>query len=259
MASLMLVCASAAHAQSETVDEGRRRFENADFYGALEVLARAEEGSALTVRELVRLYETRILVQLALGEERRIDRDLAALATIDPDHDFAPEIPPSVRARFREIERSRPGPLSVEADRAATPGGVRLDARVSGDPQGLVRIARLHARAGGGRWITAPGSLEIAAAPGERIEWHAELIGPGGAVLRQRGSREAPLSFTIGGAERALPRDERGEEEAGTPWIWIALGGAVLIGAAVAVIVIAAGDGDQTATGTRVDGPIVMF
>ena len=251
LTAISLVLSTNALAQSP-VDDGRRRFEAADFYGALEVLARAEEGSALDRAELVRLYETRILVHLALGEEDRIERDLAAIATIAPDHTFAPEIPPALRTRFGDLLRERTGRLDVDVSREPTARGVRLDARASGDPLGLVRSARLHARAGGGRWMSAQGSLELDAEPGEQIEWHADLVGPGGAVLASRGSREAPMSFAVGGAVLV---DDGGE---GAPWVWIGIGVIAVIAIGVVAIVALSADDPQSELGTSVDGPFVM-
>jgi hypothetical protein len=252
LTAISLLLSTSALAQSP-VDEGRRLFEAADFYGALEVLARAEEGSALDLPLLVRLYETRILVHLALGEEGGIERDLAALATIAPEHGFAPEMPPAVRTRFGALLAERAGRLDVEVSREATDGGVRLDARASGDPLGLVRAVRLHARVGGGRWISAQSSLELGAEPGELIEWHADLVGPGGAVLASRGARRAPMSFTVGGTIVVA------DDGAGAPWVWIAIGGVAVIAiGVVAIVALSGGDDSQTGLGTAIDGPFVM-
>ena len=252
LTAISLLLSPSALAQSP-VDEGRSRFEAADFYGALEVLARAEDGTTLDLDELVRLYETRILVHLALGEEARIERDLAALATIAPEHTFAPEMPPALRTRFGALLAARSSRLDVEVSRETTETGVRLDARASGDPLGLVRAVRLHARAGGGRWIGAQGSLELGAEAGERIEWHADLVGPGGAVLASRGSRGGPMSFTVGGAMVVADEGE------GAPWVWIAIGAVAAIAIGVVAIVALSGDaGSQTDGRTAVDGPFVM-
>ena len=268
IACLCAVQAPGAAAQAQTrspVDEGRRLFEQADFYGALEALREAEASSALDLEELTRLYETRILVHLALGERGQIHRDLAALATIRPDHGLGAEVPPAVRDDFRTLVGQRAGPLGVVIEPQASDGQLLLSARVVGDPDGLVREARLYARVDGGRWASASDTLRVAAEPGERVEHYVELVGPGGAVLRQRGSATDPLVWqassggeplAFGAGSATHEGGDDGGDGVGWGW-WLAGGAAVAIGAAVLIFVLAS-NGDAAADGTAVRGPTVM-
>lgn len=157
-ATICAISASTAWAQSP-VDEGRSRFEQADFYGALEVLGEAEASSRLSRPELTRLYETRILVYLALGEDAGIDRDLASLARLSPDHRFSPEVPPSVQERFRAIVDRRSEPPSLEVRNPPTTEDVGIESHPVGDANGG------DVQEGGGPpwgWLAVGGALAVA-------------------------------------------------------------------------------------------------
>lgn len=157
-ATICAIFASTAWAQSP-VDEGRRRFEQADFYGALEILGEAEASPHLGLSERTRLYETRILVYLALGEEAGVDRDLASLARVSPDHRFSPEVPPSVQERFRAIVDERSEPPALEVRPQPTTDHVPVESQPVGETDGG------GMQEGGGPpwgWLAVGGALAVA-------------------------------------------------------------------------------------------------
>lgn len=56
---------------------------------------------------------------------------------------------------------------------------------------GLVRSVRIRWRAIGGAWNEVMGSTS--AVPSQRVEFYAEAIGPGGALLARAGSEAEPI------------------------------------------------------------------
>jgi hypothetical protein len=153
---------------------------------------------------------------------------------------------------------------------------------VSDDNAGLVQSLRVRARVSGAAWRRVErATLEIPAAAGATVEYVAEAVGPGGAVLAQAGTDDAPLRTTLapalveaaaapvvaaptgtvpasspvsgGGAapSGALPRAAEG----GAPvWPWLLAGGVVIAAAAVvvALFVVPGPEGDQPVSGPQV-------
>lgn len=243
--SLSPSVAAAAHPQ---VEEGRALFNQADFAGALERLRQAEERGGLDRADLVLLLETRALVHRALGDEGAVDAALQALASIDPDHGFTPEVSPDVVQRFAQLRDAGPGPLALEVAEEEAPGGVALVATVRGDATGMVTSVTVRARVGGEPWQEGDRRLIVDAEPGTAIEWYAVARGPGGAPVARRGSEQAPRRARVPGA----PAPPSGSDDV---WLWVGIGSGVAALAAAAVIlgVVFAGGGQAA---TRVDGPM---
>jgi len=228
------------------VDEGRALYAQADFPGALEAFARAEAGDDLTRAELLELLERRILIHLVQGDQPSADRDLESIGAIDPDHEFARDIPPEVVDSFGGAEHV---PLSVVVESQPSADGVELTASVENEPTGLVREVRLHYRVDGGPWeASTERSLHVAAPAGSTVEHHAEAIGPGGAVIAAVASADAPRAFRVA-AELTAVEEETVDDGGGFPWLWVGVGAAALvaIGVVIAIVVVSSG-GDSNET-----------
>lgn len=248
VAALSLVAASAA--AHPLVDRGRASLEEADFAGALAALDEAEAQGDLTRADLVLLLETRALVHRALGEEEPTDAALRSLASIDPDHRFAPEVTPDVVQRFAQLRDAGPGPLALEVEEAPSPGGITLRAEVRGDVASMVHAVTVRARVNEGTWREGEGRLALEAPPGARIEWYAVAYGTGGAPVAQRGSESATRHARVPGA--AVTPTQGGAIDEVALGVGIAAGIAALVAAAVILGVVLT-SGDQALT--RVEGP----
>jgi hypothetical protein len=236
------------------IDEGVRHYENADFPRALAAFARAEQSDALTREDVVELLVRRSLVHFGMNAEPAMREDLRRLATLEPNHVLGAEIPPAVRAAFESVRRGLDGRLSIRVEAGRIPDGMRVSAEVTGDPTGLVRTVRVGARSAGGEWTERDAnSVDVPVADGSTVEYYAEAVGPGGAVLAAEGSRGAPRTagagglIADGGGGGGGLVDDGGDDGGGVP-IWVFIGAGVVAVAAVVVIILLAtgGESDQT-------------
>jgi hypothetical protein len=253
--AVVLSLPSLAFAQgAEHIDEGVRLYEEADLNGALDALANAEEGP-LDRSELLRLLLTRALVRFGLGEFGPLERDLLAIATIEPDYDLGVRAPPPLQNAFARAKERVTAPLGVRVELEGMAGGVRLEAVASGDRAGVVERVVIAARPAGQSEFSRGdgGTLTLPVGEGGEIELYAEAIGPGGAVLATDGTRQEPRRATVpapvaaggGGAVDTGPN---------VPLVvGVTVGSAVVVAAVIVAIVLAtSGSG-----GTMPQGPIV--
>lgn len=240
---------AAAHPQ---IDEATRLYEQGELEAALEQLAEAEAGGDLSRRDVLSLLTTRVLIHVGLGNEDAYRRDLAHIAVIDPDYQMGPAFPPLVRQTFAVIrEQARPIALDARAEPIAA--ALKIDVTLE-DASELVSQVRISARVSGGPWLREAGtSMEVPAPAGAQVDWYVDAIGPAGLVVASVGSSEAPRRVALPGAPQTEPAGpvEGGEVDEGgsSAWIWIGLGAAVLVGAAVLAYFLFFDDpvGDQTA------------
>jgi hypothetical protein len=247
----MLALASPASAHPD-VDRGRARYEQADLDGALRAFARAESADDLSRSDLLELLESRVMVQIARGDQAAADQDLARIRSIDPDHEFGRDVPPDVVESFRALGSA--DALAVSADGLSDDGAVVLTARVTNDPTSLIREVRIHARTPGGEWETEVGErMQLDA---DDVEFWAEAVGPGGAVLATAGQPDDPMRITGGVTGRStLPvlLDTDGPDDAtatddsdgASPLPWIVAGGVVAAGIVVALVLLTGGGGEH--------------
>ena len=239
----------------ELVDRGVERYEEADFAGALEMFAQAEQSDGLDRDDLARLYEHRAMVHLALEEEEAMRDDLRRLRALDPERIMGESIPPPMRDAYEEIGRDAGPPLTIRARARNDEGVIRIDASIEGDRAELVRGARVGARPGGARsWEIADGDLELrireSAPESSRIEYFAEAVGPGGVVLAHDGSRREPRQLDL------LPTPADADDDDSQTWLYAGIGaGAVALIAAIVVVstVPFIAESDQT----QLSGPTV--
>lgn len=225
----ILLLASTASAQSP-VDAGWRLYEEAEFTAALEAFDEAEARGSLTAQEWIRLLEGRALVHFARGELDAMRATLGRLARVAPDHALAADAPPEIIRAFLEARESVAEPLRLELRGERQDGAFELEASLLGDRGDLVLSLRTFARAEGASWTQSDERVRIEA---DAVEAYAEALGPGGAVVRARGSASEPMRFAL----------ERGPDvrPGGPNWrliFGVAGGalGAVLLGTVIAVL-----------------------
>jgi len=252
-ALLALPATAVAH---PLIDRARERFEQAEFDEALELFAQAEEADDLSREDLIQLYLKRALVYHALDRDEDLELDLFRLATIEPDMEFTRRIPPRVRSAFAEAAGEVDAPIRIAVDSSREDGWVRLEPRLENDQAALVREIRLGARVTG-EWLTAVNeSLEMEAGPEERVDYWAEAVGPGGAVIATQGSRSEPRilgpagAVAEGGTGTGTGTDGGEGSGSGTgggvPWWPFAVGGAAAAAGAVVLVVLLSGGNDNT-------------
>jgi hypothetical protein len=246
---------SLASAQgAEHIDEGVRLYEEADLTGALEALSRAEEGP-LDRSELLRLLLTRALVRFGLGEFGPLERDLLAIATIEPDYDLGVRAPPPLQNAFARAKERVTAPLGLSVELEGMAGGVRLEAVTTGDRAGVVERVVIAARpAGQGEFSRGDGgTLTLPVSAGGEVELYAEAIGPGGAVLATDGTSEEPRRAAVP-APVAAGGGSAVDSGPNVPLlVGVTVGAAVVVAAVIVAIVLATSGGG----GTRPQGPIV--
>jgi hypothetical protein len=222
------------------VDEGRRRYEEAEFVGALDALARAEASDDLERDELAAAYELQALVQLAMGNADAMHAALERLVVVSPDHTLDRRVPPAVARAFAEVRSEAPAPLRVVASVAARGDGVSVEARVERDELELLREVRVHGRAAGSdAWdVSADAPLFVEAPPGSRVEYYAEAVGPGGVALASTGTADDPLSTRASRAATESPMVEPDAEGGVSPWLFVGIGAVVAAVATVLLIVL---------------------
>ncbi len=276
----LLVGAGLARADSSDVDRGRELLQEADFEGALAAFEQAEAAGGLDRDCVVRMLEGRVLAHHGLGHRGAMEQALVALAALDPEHAFGPEVPPEVRERFVQLAGASDGALGVRVSLLRGGQGLTLVARPLRAPPGLVRQVRLLARVGEeGAWKEGTGSVDLPEAESsDPVAWLVELVGPGGAVLlRDEGTAtlgQPPTEATVtqdgvedeetpeqdasatgeaGPLREAPPRPDESDGGSGGLWIGLGVGAVAVVGAVVAAVLLTSGGSDQT----EVQPPIV--
>lgn len=233
MLALLLLVAP-ARAQSP-VDRAVALFEEGDLEGALAAFEAAERADAGVSRgELLRLLVHRSLVYHALEDAERMQIELFKLATLEPRFDLGDATPPPVREAFAEQSRRVSRALSVDVSARETAAGIAVGARSIGDDAGLVRRVRLAARLPGERFREGDGELRFDAGA-DRIEYFAELVGPGGAVLARAGTARRPSVIDLNASEAT--ESEQDGSAAGL-WIGITLGALAIAGLTTLAILV---------------------
>ncbi len=234
--ALALTCTGTARAHDDDVELGVARYYEADFEQALAAFARAEAGDDLTRDDLVRLLFFRALVNSAFGSEAARDLDLLRLASLAPSHAMN-DAPPPVREAFDRVRRSVGGQLAVEVIADAAAGGCVLRARAANDPGGLARTIVITAHAGGEDVSSSDGRLMLVGDPGTTIEYTARVIGPGGAVMAERRSSDAPLAIPRSGA---ITQQPEAPATSGDDVVAIAVGVGIGVAVAAAIAIVLA-------------------
>jgi hypothetical protein len=225
-----------AHAHP-LIERAEKRLEAAEFERALSLLEQAEKDPALARADALRLLELRALGQLALGDQRAAQRALVELAALDPEHAFPPGTSPDLLAAFSKARASVPPAPRLMVEREVQPDGVKVEVHVIGDELGLVRRVTLWTRVGDEAWRSRPGpSVQLAAAPGQRVQYRASAEGLGGSEL----ASTEPETWLRATPERKPIAASR------FPWLYVGIvAGAVVIAGTTTALLLSGGDGSQ--------------
>ena len=254
--AVCVVCVGAAHAQGTPVDEAWARYRAADFRQAIDTLSSAEAAGQLPAGEYTRALEIRALAAHALGDRNAVTEALRLLAAIDPDYVLGPEAVPAVREELDALRRSRLGRVELSVRARAAGGQAEIAAEVGADPMSLVRRLAVFGRRGGETdWQEGDGSLRLAIGDAVAIEHYAEAYGPAGVRVASAGSAAQPRVLTVDTASRA--GGGRSDDEGGSPLGWIVGVSAAVVLAAIVVVVLVAGDGQDEPVDVR--GPTLPW
>jgi len=257
-AASLLVLAATAAADHRLVEQGRRHYENARLERALDSFERAEQSDGLTRADLVSLLRTRALVHFAMGNTNEMEVDLFKLATLEPGLELGRDVPPRVRDAFQAIRDRGVERLALQVDVAPTDAGIHIAARVVHDEAALTRSVSLYTRMTGTDWEAAERAEVDVPAGDEAVEYYAEALGPGGAVLVSEGFAADPRRTSRADLQEALRTETRvrtmrmaaggasetDDDEGGGGAGWWIAGGVVLVAAAVAVVVLLSAGGE---------------
>lgn len=265
--AVALVCLAPGLARAHpTVDEARRAYDSAQHARSLELLDQAEASTDLTREDLAELLLLRAMVHRAQRQMDLAEVDLLRLANLDPERQLGRTVHPSLRRLFETVRERVPGPVRLEVAADRMGGMVRLRVSVTDDVAALTQAFRLYGRPAGGAWRdTDASTLEVSARPSQAVEYYAEAIGPGGAVIASHGTRGEPnrLEAEGGGAvETDSPPDPvLGTSDpgngSGTPttpppgedvpaWPFVVGGIVLAVGAAVLIGVLVTQPTDET-------------
>lgn len=219
------------------IDDARRACEEARFEDAIRILDRSEREETLDRVELVELYELRSLARYAAADPGGMEADLLAWASLDPARILPEDAPSAYRLAF-ERARARVGTerLGIALSVEVIDGDAHVRAAPQNDVAALARAIVLHVERSSG-----PERIEDAEAivrfGGDReLTVRAVLVGPAGAVIAT--SR----------AHRVTSGEEHEPSVFEEPWLWVAAGSSLAIGAAV-VLAIALWPDADTALG----------
>lgn len=235
---LSLIGVPAPVAAHPLIDEANAKIERAQFDEALAVLERAETTGSLSRAEVLRLFELKALVHLALGARADAEQSLRVIATLAPDYRFSRHTSPDLVLAFDVARRHAPAPPRLIVEQEPRRNAVALRARLENDPLSLVRRVQLRVRLNGGPWrVLAGASTVIDVSPGDRLDFNAQAHGKSGILL------ETPIR------QHATPPASKEPARGGvSPW-WYAAGGAAIlaVGAIVAGgILLSNGGSDRT-------------
>lgn len=247
VAAMLAVVALPAEAWAHPIlDRARQRYYEADFAGALEQLARAERADDLTRTDALALLGLRALVHLGMENQQAFESDLARLVAIDPSHRFGDEAPPEAAEALDRARSSSPGPLAVRVVVDPQASGVSLAPDLQNDVGSMVREVRVHGRAAGETRFerATDGVLVIQGDASGAVEYYAEAVGPGGAIIATAGSESSPLRWAPRDGSAVAP--DPGEGGGPGAWVWILGGVGVVAVAAVVVLVATSSSGDPS-------------
>lgn len=260
----VLVCSVSVRAYAHPgLDRAIDLARDAEFKRALKAFEQVVEAGDLTRDELVQLLAERALVQQAMGNNKALNRDLAMLASLDPQRDLGPNAPPDLRARWEKAAASSRGPLGMRVETAVVAGGVRVSASLTGGVEGVEFPMVIALRAPGGTWLRTSASEAEYPVPAQgRAEYYVLATGPGGVVVANEGNEEEPEQLTVdlSRLSRSATVDRTGIGAGGKPsrrglWIGLGAGGVAVVGAIVLVAVLAGRSDRDTQVGT----PVVDF
>lgn len=246
------------------VDQGKRLYEEADFSKALDVLDRAESLSNLTRKDLVEELTTRALVYFAMGQDSSLQATLVRLASLEPNAPLPKYVPPPVRERFESVRKNaKGGAVKVVASAQRQQNIIAIKTAAHNDAGKLIEEIRIYTRSHNEGWReSARENVEVPIGVGIKVEYYAEAIGPGGAVIATDGTKTSPKFMEAAAAAGAGAVDGAGTaamtaaDSGGgvSPWLIAGIAG-VAVAAAVVIYFIVKGNSSED---TQIGPPTVQ-
>ncbi|MFT5357366.1 MAG: hypothetical protein ACI9KE_004601 [Polyangiales bacterium] len=239
--------AGSAQAQSPHLDAAIEAYEQGEFATARDELGQAQQEDTLDRSALLRLLVHRVLVAQPLGDDALLETALLQLASLDRDA-LDGRAPPALMRRFEAaIEQAGESLLAVDVDVQANEENVVFGASARGDIGALVERISLRTRLPNEDWLDASGN--VATHPRGEVEYVAQAIGPGGAVLAEQGNEAAPIQYSPDSTDLSLTPAARPR----TRNILIGVAAAlVVIGATLAIILVSRADDNASFAGPPV-------
>jgi len=225
-------------------------FARAEFAAAVEAYDEAAAGEGLTRPQLLELLSGRAIAKHAERDVAGAEQDLVALLSLDPLAELGEMAPPALQRELARLRGELRGPLAIEVVAEPIPDGFVVRTVVREDLAALVRQVRVSWRTDEG-WASATGA-EVRVPVRPSLEYFAEAIGPGGAVLAQEGSEAEPLVARA--AITAAPPVEAPPRGDDVPLIVGLTAGAVVIAAVVAIVLAVV----LAPSGVQLSGPMEL-
>lgn len=246
-ALVFLALPASTRAQSPHLDAGIAAYEQGEFTAARDELDLAQQEDPLDRPAFVRLLVHRVLVAQPLGDDVLLETALLQLASLDREA-LEGRAPPALMRRFEAAsEQAGDNLLAVNVAVQASAEEVAFRASTSGDIGALVERIILRTRVRGGEWLEA--SSNAAAHPRGEVEYIAQAIGPGGAILAETGTEAAPIQYSPESTDVRVAPASRPR----TRNILIGVAAAVVvIGATLAIILVSRADDNASFSGPPV-------
>ena len=150
---------------------------------------------------------------------------------------------------FRSIaQEARPIELNLEVSRLRD--RVTIRGSVTGDEAKLVRRVRLVAKQDGKWRRSLTGVLTVDLSESQRLDFYAEALGPGDAIVASEGNQESPLFRLFHSDEKESGGDDT------ALWVGIVSGATALAVAAVITAVLVTDGGSKS---NEFMPPVVTF
>ena len=231
-----------AHAHPD-VERGVTAIMSAEFEAALIAFDEALVSGTLTRADLIQLLGERVLVFHALGRGSELAADLSYLAALDPSYELGRMAPPPLHEMWSAAARGKTA-LTLDVRATAIPGGVRLTAVLRGNvPEEAPQVVIAVRPPEGTYREVHSNETEFPAVEQGRIEYYAQAVGMGGAVVAQVGSPAHPVSAEVTDAALSASAPSAAgalRDDTEPTWLrkhrwWIAGAGAALVAVAGAV------------------------
>ncbi|MCA9601286.1 MAG: hypothetical protein KC417_04650 [Myxococcales bacterium] len=240
-----LVCAATNVAFAQSLDKARSLYLDADFETALAEFEAVLERPGLTPDEAAESHRYLATLRALLGDKAAAEKHARAALAIDPSAAPARGAPKALEKLFESLRQELGGKaatLTIQAEgdvNASEP--LVLSAVLDPAPVALATLLSLRCVSGSGAPEEAEGSpprveVELASVEGE-VNCRASAMTSSRAPIFTARERFGPGDGQSGTLNLASPGDEE-EDEGGSVWPWIAVGGVAVAGAVVAGILL---------------------
>jgi hypothetical protein len=261
-----------AWAAGPTLDQAEKELQALEYTKAIRTARAVLVRGGNDPKKLKRIYALLGQALAATGQGEQAKAFFSLLLALDPGFQLERDLSPKIRAplvKAQEDWAGRPGLTAVHRppDEAAADRQLVLRIKVVEDPMAMVKAARVTYQlpdsatrsavkiggAGAPELVAGIPLPALKAKPGT-LRYHIDLLDQKDNIVWRAGSPDSPLRITLTG-DRAAAADVAASAGTDTPatsapaastawykrwWVW-AIAGAVVAGAATAVVVTTAG------------------